>query len=422
MGVRNSPGEAHPHTRAQSAVGEGSSVTTTSSPARRVLVRARVAVALSFLLFGTVLGAWTVRIPAVKARLELTDAWLSVALLAFAAGCIIGMAGIGRLADRYGSARVMVPAAFLEAALLVPPAYMPDLPALSLALFGFGLVHGTLNIAMNANAIEVQRAWGGPIMSSFHAVYSIGGFTGAVIGSLFAHRDISVATTFLCTGGLALILATGTSRWALRTTPALPTDAPGPADPAPGGRTRSRALLFLGVLAMCALVGEGVAADWSAVYLTDSLGSSPGFAAYAYAAFSIMMTAGRLTGDRLVARFGPVSLVRGSGVLAASGLAVALLIAEPLAGVIGFGLLGAGVSGIAPQVYSAAGTLDPARAGRALSTVVSIGYLGFLLGPILIGAASTVVGLPRALIIPAVLALLVAAGATALRPPPAPSD
>jgi predicted MFS family arabinose efflux permease len=393
---------------------------------RTRLRRGRVATSLLFLLFGAALGTWTARIPAVKDHLHLSDGRLSLALLAFAAGCIVGMAAIGRLTDRFGSTRVMIPMALCEGVLLVPPAFMPNLLGLGLALFVFGLVHGTLNIAMNANAIEVQRAWGGPIMSSFHAVYSIGGFLGAIVGGLFARGDISVGTTFLSVGGVVFALALWASWWALPAPPvtAAPvtpaSQTPASQTPAPAGRAlpepRSYALLFLGVLALCALVGEGAAADWSAVYLHDSLGTTAAFATYAYAAFAIMMTVGRLLGDRLAARFGPVNLVRASGVLAAVGLGAALLVGRPVAGVIGFACLGAGMSGIAPQVYSAAGNRDPARAGRALSLVVSIGYVGFVLGPILIGSASTVVGLAKALAIPAFLALFVAASAAALRP------
>jgi predicted MFS family arabinose efflux permease len=387
-----------------------------ASDDRRALRRGRVATSLLFLLFGTALGVWTARIPAVKEHLRLSDGRLSFALLAFAAGCIVGMAAIGRLADRFGSTRVMIPTALLEGVLLVPPAYASSLVLLCVALFAFGLVHGTLNIAMNANAIEVQRAWGGPIMSSFHAVYSIGGFLGAILGSLFARASVGVGVTFASVGAGVLVLAVWAAWWAL---PKALVPATGPATTATddGVRVRSYALLFLGVLALCALVCEGAAADWSAVYLRDSLGSGAGFAAYAYASFSIVMVAGRLFGDRLARRLGPVTLVRASGVLAAAGLGASLLIGRPIAGVIGFGFLGAGMACIAPQVYSAAGNRDPARAGRALSTVVSIAYVGFVLGPILIGAASTFVGLPRALAIPVVLALFVAAGAPALRSP-----
>jgi fucose permease len=373
--------------------------------------RGRVATSLLFLLFGTALGTWTSRIPAVKAGLGLSDGSLSIALLAFAVGAIVGMVGLGRLVDRLGSTRIMVPTAVGEGVLLVPPAYAPNLATLAVALFVFGAVHGTLNIAMNANAIEVQRAWGRPIMSSFHAVYSIGGFLGAAIGGVFARLDISAGVTFLAVGGGVVALAVWAALWALPAAVKVPTQ------PEPAVTSGPRYdLLFLGVLAMCALVGEGTAADWSAVYLRENLHTTAGFAASAFASFSIMMTVGRLVGDRLAAAWGPVALVRVCGVLASVGMTVALLIGRPIAAVIGFGCLGAGMSCIAPQVYSAAGNRDPARAGRALSQVVSLGYAGFVIGPIVIGSASTVVGLPRALEIPALLVLLVAVGATALRP------
>ncbi|MEV6305424.1 MFS transporter [Actinoplanes sp. NPDC051861] len=373
--------------------------------------RGRVATSLAFLLFGTALGTWTARIPAIKERLGLSDGRLTFALLAFAAGCILGMALLGRLTDRYGSSRVLVPAALLEGLLLIAPGYSPTLVILSLALFAFGAVHGTLNIAMNANAIEVQRALGRPIMSSFHAIYSIGGFLGAITGSVFAHLGIGAGPTFLVVGAAVLALAAWSAWWVLPGAPVPDDDAPEAEAPA----RRSLLLVFLGVLVLCTLVGEGAAADWSAVYLRDDLGTSAGFAAYGYAAFAIMMTAGRIFGDRLVVALGPVRLVRWSGLLAAAGLGVSLALDHPWAGVVGFGLLGAGLSGIAPQVFSAAGNQDPKRSGRALSTVVSIGYVGFLLGPVLIGAAATVVGLPAALWIPVLLAVFVAASAGAMR-------
>jgi fucose permease len=275
-------------------------------------------------------------------------------------------------------------------------------------------VHGTLNIAMNANAIEVQRAWGRPIMSSFHAVYSIGGFLGSAVGGLFARGNLSAGVTFLAVGGLVVVLAVWAAWWALPGVSMVPTQPEPTEISAP--RTRGHDLLFLGVLAMCALVGEGTAADWSAVYTHENLHATAGFAAAPFAAFSIMMTVGRLLGDRLAAALGPVLLVRCCGVLASVGMTAALLVDQPIAAVLGFGCLGAGMSCIAPQVYSAAGNRDPARAGRALSQVVSLGYAGFVIGPILIGGASTVVGLPTALAIPALLVLFVAAAASALRP------
>ena len=392
-----------------------------SSGQPRAVVRARVATALLFLLFGVALGTWTSRIPAVQAHLGLDDGRLSIALLCFAAGAICGMAVLGRLVDRYGSAKVMVPAAVGEGLLLMPPGFAGSLVLLCAALFIFGCVHGTLNIAMNADAIQVQKAWGRQIMSSFHAVYSIGGFIGSAVGGLFARGNLSAGTTFVCIGLFVVLLAGWSARWAL---PAQlrPVEESRPLPES--GRWRARfpfELLFLGLLAMCALVGEGTAADWSAVYLHDNLKAAAGTAALAFAAFSVMMTAGRLLADRLARAFGPVLLVRCSGVLASAGMLAALAVGRPWAGVLGFACLGAGMACIAPQVYSAAGNRDPAQAGAALSLVVSIGYVGFVIGPIVIGGVSTAVGLPTALTIPALLVLFVAIAAPALRPRPAPA-
>jgi MFS family permease len=373
------------------------------------LRRARVATSLAFLLFGTALGAWTARIPAIKHDLGLTDGSLSLALLAFAAGAITGMQLVGRLVDRLGGAQVMVPLAFAEGGGLVATAYAANLPTLAAALFGFGVIHGALNIAMNANGVEVQRAWGAPILTGFHAVYSIGGALGAAIGGLFARADLGPRATFLSVAAGCVLLATWCSFWALR---ADPVSAPSGED----SPRRMPGVLFLGVLAFCCLVGEGAAADWSSVYLRDSLGSSPWFAAAAYAAFALAMTAGRFAGDRLAARFGPVALVRASALLAAAGLFLAVAVPLPVAGVAGFGCLGAGLACIAPQVFSAAGNRDPARAGRALARVAGMGYAGFLVGPVAIGAAAQLSTLRWALLIPFILTLFVALSATALTP------
>ncbi|BCJ48219.1 MFS transporter [Actinoplanes ianthinogenes] len=374
------------------------------------LRRGRIATSLAFLLFGTALGVWTARLPAVKEKLGLSDGRLTFVLLAFAAGCLLGLAVLGRLSDRVGSSRLLVVAASLEGLLLGVTGFNGSLAGMCVVVFCFGAAHGTLNIAMNANAVEVQRAWGSPIMSSFHAIYSIGGFAGALLGGLFARHAVGIGPTFLITGAGVLVLTGWAALWVLPSRGVVPE----PRVDSPGERG-SLLVVFFGVLVLFTLVGEGAAADWSAVYLRDDLHTTPGFAAYGYAAFAIMMTVGRIFGDRLVVALGPVTLVRAGGLVAAAGLGVALVVDRPWAGVAGFGLLGLGLSGIAPQVFSAVGSRDSQRSGRDLSTVVSIGYVGFLVGPILIGAAATVVGLPAALWIPAVLAVIVAASGGVMR-------
>jgi MFS family permease len=371
------------------------------------LLKGRIAAALMFAAYGIILGAWTSRIPSVKQGLHLTDGQLSLGLLGFAAGAITGMQLIGRLVDRYGGARIMIPMAIVDAAALVSPAFAPNLGTLIAALFVFGAAHGTVNIAMNGNAVEVERAWQKPIMSSFHAVYSIGGFLGAAIGGLCAQADLGARTTFMVVAITIAVMAILASRWAY-TERVAAAGAPAEKGPLPG-------VYFLALLAFCCLVGEGAAADWSTVYVRDTLHSGAGFAAAAYAAFSIMMTVGRLVGDRLAARLGTVTLVRASGVLAAVSLGVALLVNDPVAGVVGFGFFGAGLSCIAPLVFSAAGSRNPQRAGQAIARVASLGWIGFLIGPIVIGGAAELVGLSWALTIPVALALFVGLAAAALR-------
>jgi predicted MFS family arabinose efflux permease len=392
---------------------------TVTAPDRARLRRARLAVHGLFLLAGLAIGAWTARIPAIKERLALGDGELSLGLLGIAVGAIAAMSFAGRLVDRLGSHRVMIPAALAQGVALILPALAPGLPALTAALICFGLVHGALDVSMNANAVEVERAYGRPILSAFHAVFSIGGFAGAAVGGVFAQAGLSALATFCTVAVVLTVMAALSARWALPATPAAPARADGPRRR--GRRAPIPGVLFLGALALCCLVGEGAAADWASVYLREDLGGSPGLAAAPYAAFSVMMTAGRLAGDRLAARFGPVTLVRACGLLAGAGLFAALLIGHPVAAIAGFGCFGAGLSCIVPQVFSAAANRDPRRAGEGLARVASLGYLGFLSGPVLIGGAAELLGLPRALAIPAALALFVAFAATALRPagPPA---
>ncbi|MBP2703838.1 MFS transporter [Microbispora sp. RL4-1S] len=378
--------------------------------------RARAAVHGLFFVSGAAIGTWTSRIPAIKTDLGLSDGRFSMALLGIAAGAITGMAIVGRLIDRYGSFRLMVPTGIAMGIVLQLPAYAAGLPALALSLFLFGVVHGSLDVAMNANAVVVERRYGRPIMSAFHAVFSVGGFAGASAGGLLAQAGAGPRATFAGVGAVLLLLSLISARWATRDRPP-PAEASHPAGDGLRRRRFAPGVLFLGLLAFCCLVGEGASADWSSVYLRETLGSSPGLAAAAYAAFSIMMTAGRFAGDRLAARLGPVRLVRCCGGLAGAGLGVSLLAGHPLAGVAGFGLFGAGLSCIIPQVFSAAGHRDPAQAGRSLAVAAGVGYTGFLAGPVLIGGLAELVTLSRALLAPAVLALFVALAAPALRPP-----
>ncbi|MEV2272524.1 MFS transporter [Nonomuraea africana] len=372
--------------------------------------RARISVSYFFALLGIVSGVWAARIPTVKQSLHLSDGQLSLGLLAVAVGLVTGMQFAGRITDRLGSARVVVPAGATCALAMIPPGFAPNLGVLIATLFLWGLLNASLDVSMNTHAVEVERAYGRPLMSSFHGMFSAGGLLGAGVGALFAWLEVSPGLTFAAVTVPLALLAVLAGRALL---PSVPVHHEG------GRRKRVSwhgKVLFMGAMAFAGLLGEGAAGDWSAVYLHEDLGTGTGIAAIGFAVFSTAMTVGRFAGDRLALRFGPVRLVRWSGLLAAIGLGGALLAAEPIAAMAGFGLFGLGLATLVPQVFSAAGNHDRARAGEAIAQVATLGYAGLMLGPVIIGGAAELVGLPLALGIPVALCLFMSLSAVSLRP------
>jgi MFS family permease len=392
-----------------------------------VLRRARVTTLAYFAVLGLADGVWLARIPAVKQNLGLSDGLLGVALLAAPVGLVIIAAFADRLIDRFGSAWPTVAGAVAISLLPVAFGLAGSLGVLMAALLAYGIAGGLLDVAMNAQAVRVERGYRRPMINSFHACYSFGGLAGALLGGLFAWAGVGPAVTFAAVGVPLAVLAVLVRRGLLHGPEAR--DRPptaGPPEPGgqpePGGppakpagtraRRRGTALRIaaLGLLALCSLLGEGAAGSWSAVYLHDNLGTSAAFAALGYAAFSVTMATGRLFGDRLAARFGSAWLITGCGLVAAIGLATALVMASPAAGLVGFALFGAGLSSSFPQLLSVAGNVETARSGTGIARVAGAGYLGLLSGPVLIGTAASLVGLRLALGIPLAAALCLAAG------------
>ena len=386
-----------------------------------MLRRARTATLVYFLVLGLADGVWLARIPAVKQNLGLSDGLLGVALLAAPVALVIIAAFADRLIDRFGSARPTVVGAVAISLLPVAFGLAGSLGVLMAALFGYGLAGGLMDVAMNAQAVRVERGYRRPMINSFHACYSFGGLAGALLGGLFAWAGVGPALTFAAVGVPLAVVAVLARRGLLRGPEARdrppPAGQPAPAgqpEPQAGTRARRRGtalrIAVLGLLALCSLLGEGAAGGWSAVYLRDNLGTSAAFAALGYAAFSVTMATGRLFGDRLAARFGPAWLISGCGLVAAIGLAVALVTASPAAGLVGFALFGAGLSSTFPQLLSVAGNVKTSRSGTGIARVAGAGYLGLLSGPVLIGGAASLVGLRLALGIPLAAALCLAAG------------
>ncbi|MGO9193373.1 MAG: MFS transporter [Streptosporangiaceae bacterium] len=383
------------------------------------LRQSRVAIVGYFFILGVATATWAARLPAIKESLHLSDGRLGLALFAVPAGSVLTLALSGRIADRFGAVRVLRVAGVLNPAALIPIGLAPSLPALMATLAVYGAVAGLLDVSMNACGARLELGYERPIMSSLHAGYSIAGLAGAAIGGISAWLGISPLPTFTVTAAALIIL--GLLAGPRVTIPAAdsgsvperPGDPP-PRSPPPMHPTQI--IWILGLVALCGQVGEGSAGDWSAVYLHVDLGSPAGVAAVALGAFSVTMTAGRLAGDRLAARFGPVRLVRASGLVAGLGLAAGLLVGTAAAAIAGFALLGLGLAGIFPQIVSAAARLDPEHAGRNIGRIAAVAYSGLLSGPVVIGAIASGVGLRDALLVPAALALGVSAAAGVLRP------
>ncbi|MCX4097321.1 MFS transporter [Nocardia sp. alder85J] len=452
--------------------------TSTVAPATRF---ARAAVFTVFCLNGFTMSMWVVHIPAITARTGVSHATLGMLILLMAGGGILGMQAAGPVADRVGS-RTMVAAAgvFVSFVVLGPiNATGPASLAIALAALGFG--NGALDVSMNSQAVQVERRYGRPIMSAFHALFSCGGLVGSLAGSAALHAGLDPRVTVTFAAALGLVLITGCiprllppdrrqatdaarpeadtaattvaesatdlgNAYDLRAASgAMPdrdgvpdhgTDhdavhsrvrrgrvhdtewgatasgsgvsADGAGDGVPGRRRDVRRVVALGAIAFAFLMTEGVANDWSALQVHERLHVADATAALAFGAFSTTMTIGRFAADRINGQFGRVALVRWGALLAAAGLALIVGSAWVPVTLAGWALLGVGLAGGVPQIFSAAGNLGTETATTDMSHVFTLGYLGFLVGPSAIGWLAKFTSLTAALIFPLVTILLCA--------------
>ena len=362
---------------------------------------ARIAVAAVFFIVGAVFANWVTRIPAIQQKLELSNGALGVALLGPAVGAVLAMPTTGWLIARVGSRLVTKLMALAYCTSLPLLALAPNLPLLTIALVLFGALFGALDVAMNAQAIAIQQRYRRTIMSSFHGFYSLGGMAGAAVGGVVASLSVDPLAHLL---GTALLLGTV----ALIASRQLLPSGDSSVSHGPMFVLPTRSLVNLGLVAFCCMLGEGAMADWSTIYLRQELEAEPGLAAAGYAVFSLAMAFCRFTGDWLTQRLGSVWIVRLGGTVAAIGLGLSLLIAHPVVALIGFGCVGVGLSTIVPLVFSAAGHTPGTAPSVALAAVTTTGYLGFLIGPPLIGFVADLLTLRVALGIVVVASAVIA--------------
>jgi MFS family permease len=345
-------------------------------------------------------------------RLSLDSLQLGVALACTAVGALVAMPVTGALLPKHGARRATQVAVLLVASSIAAVGFAPTLPLLCLGTMALGAGNGGLDIATNAYGLALERRYRRPILSGFHAAFSVGGLLGSLMGALAIALGSGPGLHLSAVGALFAGVGLIAVHWFT------PLSVKTSSNDARGGFARpTQRLLVLGGLAFCCMLIEGAAGDWSGVYLRAGLGTSATVAALGFAAFSLAMLVGRAIGDRLVERVGPVCVVAVGASVAAAGFGAALLIAMPGATLLGYVLLGLGTAGIIPILFRAAGALPGMADGAALSTVTSLGYVGFLAGPAIIGPLAAATSLRSALFLTVILAATVAAFAPVVRPP-----
>ncbi len=366
--------------------------------------RSLLAVAGLFAVNGLLIGGIGGTLPAMRQRLGVDAGGLAVLLVSLAVAAVVSMQMGGRLADSRGARNVALPACALLIAGVAALAFAPTLPLAACAMALAGLGNGAMDVSMNALGVRVEQARAKPVMSRLHACFSIGNLAGAATVILIARiggDGQGVVTAALVTLALVAVVA-GVAILA-----SIPQTKPVAVVQRRAGGSRVPAgALWLGAMAFCFGLAEGTAIDWSSVHVTDVARVAPSTGALGLVAVSSFMVLIRLSGDRAVAIFGRVNVVRFGALVAAAGYLVAIL-GQPLPVLLaGWALVGLGVGLIAPQVYAAAGHMG---GGRMLAVVVTFGYGAFLIGPAIIGALIGQVGIRHAMAFPLVLSVVLVA-------------
>jgi MFS family permease len=351
--------------------------------------RIRLAVALVYFCMGLCFSSWASRIPDIKSALHLNDAMLGSILFALPVGQLLMMSFSGKLVTRFGSRKVLLIALPVYTICLNNVGLVKEGWQLAITLFLFGIAGNLCNISINTQGVAAERLYERPIMASFHGGWSLAGFTGALIGLLMINLKVTPQWNFI-----TVILIVWVIVWVNH--PFLVKGKSGANRDEPKRKFFSRPdsiLLQLGIIGFCSMASEGAMFDWSGVYFKDVVKVPPSLVILGYTSFMIMMASGRFLADHIISRIGRKKLLQISGVMISAGLFTSVLFPYLIPCTIAFMMVGLGVSSIVPTVYSAAGRHTRVPAGIALATVASVSFLGFLMGPPLIGYISEIAGL-----------------------------
>ncbi|WP_276119786.1 MFS transporter [Pararhizobium qamdonense] len=340
--------------------------------------KTRLAVSLLFLMNGFVTGSWAPKIPEFKDRLGISESVLGLLILAFGLGSLVLMPIAGGFIARLGSQKVVKVTAILLSPMLLLLTLLPNVWTAVIGMILLGGFVGAMDVAMNANAVEVEKSMRRAIMSSCHAYWSLGGLIGAASGGLImAHFGVyahAILVTLVC-------LSVLTIAW-----PMILADQPHPDTAKQKLRLPSNPLPWLiGLVALFSMVPEGTVLDWGALYLRNELGASVAMSGFGFAAFSATMAIMRFAGDHVRDRFGGVRTLRVCTLTALVGLVLAGLAPNAPLAILGFALAGVGISNMVPIAFSAAGNMPGLAPGIGLSVATFMGYSGMLFAPSLIG-------------------------------------
>ena len=339
-------------------------------------------------------GAWVAHLPLFKARLGLSDGLLGTALLCGGIASLLTMPVVGASIARFGSRGAATFASLGASALLVLPFLATSAPGFVVAVVILSSLYSAMDVSMNAQAVAVEGRGTRPIMSSFHAIFSLGGLVGSLLAASLIARGFELETDGAIVAAACCALVLAALPFLVREVREARAAAPDP------GRRQGalRAVALLGALAFLGLIGEGAMADWSGIYLHSSLALTAAASAAGFGAFSIAMAAGRGFGDRAVARLGPSRTLVAGSLLGSVALAGALLLHTVWAAYLGFALAGLGLANVIPIAFSAVGRERSLAPGVGIASVSTLGYAGFLIGPPAIGFTSDALGIRIALV------------------------
>lgn len=380
---------------------------TVGGPTRRVR-RARIAIAAIFAVHGAVTGSFATRIPWIQEHAGISAGQLGLALAFPAIGASLTMPLAARIGHRLGGRQgLRVLLAYWTLALILP-SLAGNLFTLCVALFVFGTAAGTSDVLMNALGVDVEEKMGKSVMSGLHGMWTTGALVGSAAGALAAHAALD-ARVHLAIASAVLTVAGALICQAVLDVRSAPDEHPPPRFALP-----PKSAVIIGAVAFCAVFAEGASLDWSAVYLRDVLGTSPGIAAASTTAFTCTMAVARLSGDALVRRFGAVKTVRAGGAFATAGGLLVVFAAHPAMAMAGFALIGLGVSVVVPLAFAAAGRSGPTPS-QSIAGVATITYSSGLVAPSLIGGIADLTSLTVSFGLVTLLALGLVAGAGVLR-------